>query len=177
MPVLALNLTLLVILLFCLIYTFFRFVEIFLPVLFCGGMYVPSKNERVKKMVELLEIKESEKAVDLGSGDGRIVIALAKAGALAYGYEINPFLAARSRKKIKELGLEKRAFILQKNFWNEDLSGFNIVTVYGIHHIMEKLGVKLSKELKPNARVAFNAFYPRSLKLLREEGGVYLYSK
>lgn len=162
---------------FSLIFTFFRFVEVFLPLFFRGGMYVPSKNERVKKMIDFLEIKEGEKAVDLGSGDGRVVIALAKAGALAYGYEINPFLAVRSRKMIKKLGLEKRAFIFQKNFWHEDLSQFDAVAVYGTHHIMKKLEVKLKKELKQNARVALSAFSFPSWECVKKEDGVSLYSK
>ena len=137
--------------LFSAIYTFFRFIEVFLPLFFRGGMYVPSKDGRVKKMIDLLEIKRGEKVIDLGSGDGRVVIALAQAGAQAYGYEINPFLVSRARKKIKKLGLDKKAFIFQKNFWKEDLSEFDAVAVYGLPNMMKGLENKLSKELKPNA--------------------------
>lgn len=162
---------------FSIIYTFFRAVEVFLPLFFRGVMYVPSTDEKVKKMVDILKAKNGEKAVDLGSGDGRLVIALAKAGAMAYGYEINPFLVAKSRKKIKESGLEKGALILQNNFWNEDLSQFDIVTVYGIHHIMKGLEVKLSKELKWGARVVSNAFSFPSWKCAAKEDGVYLYEQ
>lgn len=162
---------------FSLIFTFFRLVEVFLPLFFHGGLYVPSKNRSVKKMIALLEIKEGEKAVDLGSGDGRIVIALAQAGAQAYGYEINPFLVMKSRKKIKELGLEKSAFIFQKNFWKEDLSEFDAVTVYGLPNMMKGLENKLSKELRPNTKVALSAFGFPSWKCAKKEEEVSLYLK
>ena len=57
-----------------------------------GAIYDPSNNESVKKMVELAQIKPGEKSVDLGSGDGRVVIEFAKKGIQAHGYEINPLL-------------------------------------------------------------------------------------
>lgn len=160
-----------------LILIFLKFFEFLLPLIFRGGIYVPTKIEKIKKMVDFLEIKTGEKAVDLGSGDGRMVIALAKAGAESYGYEINPFLVALARKNIKKAGLEEKAFVFQKNFWKEDLSRFDIIAVYGILHIMKRLEVKLKKELKENARVASNAFPFPTWKHAKEREGIYLYMK
>ena len=76
----------------------------------------------------------SQKTVDLGSGDGRLVIALAKAGAKAYGFEVNPFLMKRANKKIKQEGLDSNAFVYLKNLWKQDLSDFDIVTIYAMEH-------------------------------------------
>lgn len=160
---------------FSLIFTFFRLLEVLLPIIFRGAIYVPTKEKRIQKMIDFLEIRPGEKAVDLGAGDGRLVVALAKAGAEAYGYEINPFLVSRARKNIRKAGLEGRAFIHQKNFWKEDLSQFDVVTLYGITHIMKKLEDKLRKELKPNARVASNAFNFPTWEYSKKEGAVYLY--
>ena len=57
--------------------------------LIIGAPYVPTAEERVAKMVSLVKVKPHEKAADLGSGDGRIVIALALSGAEAHGYEVS----------------------------------------------------------------------------------------
>jgi len=154
-----------------------KFLEYLLPLIFRGGIYVPTKMDKIKKMVDFLEVRPGEKAVDLGSGDGRLVIALAKAGAEAYGYEINPFLVTLARKNIKKAGLEGRAFVYQKNFWKEDLSKFDIIVIYGIFHIMKRLGDKLKNNMKENARVASNAFSFPLWKHVEERDGVYLYKK
>ncbi|TSA46497.1 SAM-dependent methyltransferase, partial [bacterium] len=62
-----------------------------------GALFVPTHRDKVKKIIELAHVQPGEKAVDLGSGDGRILIALAQAGADAHGFEINPLLIIWSR--------------------------------------------------------------------------------
>ncbi|MEW5805519.1 MAG: 50S ribosomal protein L11 methyltransferase [Patescibacteria group bacterium] len=137
--------------------------------------FVPSEKDRVGTMVELARIKPGEKAVDLGSGDGRIVIALAQTGAEAHGYEINPLLVWWSRYRIKRAGLTDKAFIHQKDFWQEDLSQYQLVVIYGISFIMSRLEKKLTKELKSGARVVINdAVFP-NLKYSQKQDKVYLY--
>ena len=85
-----------------------------------GAPFVPSGSETVKRMVKLGDIHWGEKAADLGSGDGRIVIGLAKAGAEAHGYEINPFLVLWSRRQIRRAGLSDKAFVHWTSFWKQD---------------------------------------------------------
>ena len=60
--------------------------------MFSGAPFVPTKMEKVKKMIEVSGLKEGEKMIDLGSGDGRIVCEAAKTGAKCVGVEISPFL-------------------------------------------------------------------------------------
>ena len=79
---------------------------------FWGAIYVPTEKERVKKMVEFLKIKPGQAVVDLGAGDGRLLIALAKAGAKAYGYEVDPFLVTSARENIKQAGLRGQGIYL-----------------------------------------------------------------
>src|SRR5688572_3270112 len=85
-----------------LLYSLFDFIII---LFFGGSVYAKSTDEIVVKMISLLEAKPAQKAADLGSGDGRLLIALAKAGVESHGYEINPFLVWLSRKNIREAGL------------------------------------------------------------------------
>lgn len=142
-----------------------------------GAPYVPTHDKILKKMIALLSIKPGEKAVDLGSGDGKIVIALAQAGAEAHGYEINPFLVLWSKRNIKKAGLAGKAFIHWKSFWSVDFSCFQIVTVYGITYMMKRLEKKSQKELKTGARVASNAFTFPNWSPIQNNDGIYLYKK
>lgn len=155
----------------------FKAIGYLYPYFFWGAIYVPTSDERVGKMIKLLEIKPGQTAVDLGAGDGRMVIALASKGVKAYGCEINPFLVSRARKNIKKAGLEGKAFIYCKNMWQEDLKNFDAVVVYGMRHMMKKLQKKLEKELKPGARVVSNYFVFPDWKPDKSEDKIFLYKK
>jgi len=120
--------------------------------------FVPSSEERLKTMIGLAAILQGQKAADLGSGDGRVVIALAKEGAEAHGFEIDYKLVNEARKKIHEEGLENKAFIHNLDFFKVDLSNFDILTIYGITSIMSPLEEKLRSELKSGAKVISNFF-------------------
>lgn len=136
-----------------------------------------SGRKAIKKIIDLAGIKPGQKAADLGSGDGRIVIAFAKAGAVAYGYEINPFLVWWSKRKIKAEGLEGKAFIYQKSFWEADFSSFDAVSIYGIDYIMSDLEKKLQKELRAGSRVLANSFTFPSWQPSKKDNPVYLYEQ
>lgn len=123
-----------------------------------GAVYFPTSETSVQTMLRLANIKRGEKVVDLGSGDGRVLLAFARAGAEAHGYEINPILVWRSRKAIREAGLQGKIFVHWKSFWRADLSSFDVVILYGIPYIMKKLEVKLGKELKTGTRVLSNIY-------------------
>jgi ribosomal protein L11 methylase PrmA len=141
-----------------------------------GGPYAPMGPGKIKILMDLLKVKPGEKAVDLGSGDGRIVIELAKKGAEAYGYEINPLLVLWSRYNIRKAGLHKKATIIWKDYWREDFSSFDIATVYVLPHMMGPVKRKLKKELKSkNARVATNYFKFPDLKEFRKKDTIFLY--
>lgn len=142
-----------------------------------GAIYLPTYWRSVEHMIALAGIKPGTKAVDLGSGDGRIVIALANAGALADGFEINPALAFLSRRKIRRLGLENQARIFCQNFWTADLSPYDVVMVFGMTHIMEKLEKKLKTELKDDAVIVSNVFKFPGLTEISHDQGIYLYKK
>lgn len=140
-----------------------------------GAPFAPVAQNRIETMIKLLRLKPGEKLVDLGSGDGRIVIAFASLGIQSHGYEINPLLVAWSRFKIRQMGLQKKAFIHFKSYWSENLSRFNAVTVYGIAHMMGRLEKKLKKELKPGSKVVSNYFQLQGLKPMNQENKVLLY--
>lgn len=120
--------------------------------------YVPSPQAVVDKMIELAGVTKNDVVYDLGSGDGRIVIAAAKKGAKAIGFEIDGDLFKESRARIAKAGLQARAEIRQQDFLTVDLSGATIVTMYLLPDVNLKLKPLLLKQLKPGARVVSHAF-------------------
>lgn len=158
-------------------FCYFIFTFLFVYALLFGAPYVPIPKYGLDKMIEYANIKPGQKAVDLGSGDGRIMIALAKAGAIVYGYEINPVLVWWTRRKIKKEGLEGKANVYLKSFWNEDLSKYDIVTLFGVRKIMKRLEEKLDKELKPGAKIISFGFSFPDWQYLKKEQATFLYEK
>lgn len=131
----------------------FWLVFLAIPGLVGGPPYVGSKDEMSDVIFALASVKPGEKLIDIGSGDGRLVIAAAKQGCLAIGYEINPFLVWFSRYKIWRAGLWGRAHVHLCDFWTADFSDADVVIIYGFSPIMERLGKKLFRELREGARI------------------------
>ncbi|TSC55287.1 MAG: hypothetical protein Greene041679_662 [Parcubacteria group bacterium Greene0416_79] len=142
-----------------------------------GAFFVPTPRRVVPRVILMLNLRKGEKATDLGSSDGRLVIALAQAGGIAHGFEHNPLLVWRSRQSIKKEGLTETAFVHWRNFWKADLSSFDAVVVYGIPYIMRRLEKKLRAELRPGARVVSCSFPFPTWKPVVQEKAIYLYVK
>lgn len=160
-----------------LIILFFIFSVFFVwPWLF-GAPFEPSDDRKVKTIIKLARIKKGEKAVDLGSGNGKIVIALAKAGAEAHGYEINPLLVFVSKRNIKNAGLENKAFVHWKSFWKVNLGKFKVITLFQFPTIMNRLERKFNRELKKGARVVSEEWLLKGWEPIKKKDSVYLYKK
>jgi cyclopropane fatty-acyl-phospholipid synthase-like methyltransferase len=144
--------------------------------LFKGAPYAAIGITRLEDMLSLLELKKGEKLIDIGSGDGRIVIAAAKKGLDSYGIEINPLLVLVAKKRIKQQKL-KNAHILLQDCWKYDISKFDYITIWGTTHMMKHLEKKLSKELKPGAKVVSNHFRFPNWKYKKVKDDVYLYER
>jgi SAM-dependent methyltransferase len=116
--------------------------------------FVPSPARVVDRMLELANLKPGETLYDLGSGDGRILIAaVEKYKAKAVGVEISPRLVAQANSNIKKEGLADQARVMQGDLLTTDLSGADVVTLYLATQVNEKLRPRLEKYLKPGARV------------------------
>lgn len=123
-----------------------------------GALYFPTSPRGVREIIYLADVCAGQKIVDIGSGDGRVLIATAKLGAVAVGYEINPWLVWRSRRAIMQAGVANRVTVHWESFWRANLSEFDTVIVYGIPYIMHRLKKKLERELRPGTKVLSNAF-------------------
>jgi predicted RNA methylase len=123
------------------------------------GPPIPTPQFVVEKMLEAGRVKPGDTVYDLGSGDGRIVItAVQKYGAKAVGVELRPDLCDKARERIKELGLEDKASIVQGSALRVDLSAADVVTMYFLTSSNERLRPNLERWLKPGSRVVSNQF-------------------
>ena len=139
--------------------------------------FVTTSSDHVKIVLDLANISQGQWIVDLGSGDGRMVVAFARAGGRVDGIEFNPDLVKKSRNRIGEMGLQDRARILEKSFWEVDLSPYDLVYIYGMQSMMDRLEQKLEKELHPGAKFISNIFRLPHWKIKKSKDGVNLYSK
>ena len=114
-------------------------------------------------MVDLAAPQPGDIMADLGSGDGRIAIAFAKAGIEAHGYEVDIEMITSSRQLITQEQLDSLVTIHNQDFWNVDLSNYTIITIYPMPDVMDILEEKFQKELKQGTKVLLN-YYPFNSK-------------
>jgi len=116
--------------------------------------YVASPARVVDRMLELASIKPGETVFDLGSGDGRVLIAaVEKYKAKAVGVEISPKLVAQANSNIEKAKLNGQARVIQGDLLKTDLTGADVVIIYLTTSFNEELRPRMEKFLKPGARV------------------------
>ena len=116
--------------------------------------YVPTPQVVVDRMLELARVKAGETVIDLGSGDGRIMIeAASRYGARGFGVEIDPLLVKRSNENARRAGVADRVKFLQQDLFKTDFHDANVLTLYLLPDVNLALRPKILAELKPGARV------------------------
>lgn len=120
--------------------------------------FVVMDERDVQAALTLAKVGRGDRLIDLGSGDGRIVIAAAQRGAEALGIELDPSLVMKARRAAKEAGVEKRARFLEGDLFAQVLSGATVVTLYLFPDANLALRPKLLEELKPGTRIVSNSF-------------------
>ncbi len=105
-------------------------------------------------MLSLASLKPNERLVDLGSGDGRIVIAAAKLfGANAVGVDVRGALVKECRRRVREMGLSGRVKVLRRNFRDVSLRKADVVALYLSSYTLGLLASKFTRELRRGSRV------------------------
>jgi SAM-dependent methyltransferase len=120
-------------------------------------IWVPTPEELVQAMLDLAKVTAQDTVIDLGSGDGRIVIAAAKRGARATGIEYNPDMVELSKRNAEKAGVSGKAVFLNADLFATDLSQATVITMY----LLPSLNLKLRPtilNLKPGTRVVSHAF-------------------
>lgn len=121
--------------------------------------YVPTPRNVVKRMLELAKVKPGETVIDLGSGDGRIMIAAAQEyGARGFGVELDPTLVQSSNEEAKRVGVADRVKFLQQDLFVTDFREADVLTLYLLPDVNMALRPKILSELRPGTRVVSHDF-------------------
>lgn len=120
--------------------------------------YVPTPNEVVSAMLDIAKVGPRDLVYDLGSGDGRIVIAAARRGARGVGIELDPSLVDEANRNARRAGVSGRVQFIVGDVFDADLSRASVVTLYLLTSINERLRPKLLRELAPGSRVVSHRF-------------------
>jgi SAM-dependent methyltransferase len=120
-------------------------------------VWVPMPDDQLEKLLDMARVTPADFVMDLGSGDGRTVIAAAKRGARAMGVEFNPDLVALSEREAKKAGVAGRTAFVQGDLFETDLSRATVITLFLLDEINMKLRPTLLS-LKPGTRVLSNTF-------------------
>ncbi len=121
-------------------------------------IYVPTPEAVVDAMIRLARVGRGDVVYDLGCGDGRLVVAAAKAGAhKAVGVDIDPERVAAAKANVAAAGVQDAARIVEGDLFELDLGDADVVTLYLLPELNLRLRPRLLR-LKPGTRIVSHAF-------------------
>ena len=155
-----------------------HFLFTLLTLFFKGAPYVPTPRKRIKEILELAEVNQDTTSLDLGSGDGRVVRAFAKAGVKkAIGLELNPiiFVFSKLLSFINPSISTKSTEIKFKNIWDYNLKEVDVLTIFFVPTFMDKLEEKILAEMKEGSKIISYRYECKKLKQIKNISKLYLY--
>lgn len=138
-----------------------------------GAPWVPARAKDLDALMRDCKLKSGSVFVELGCGDGRLVLAAARRGSVATGYELNPVLWLIAY--LRCLG-QKNAHARLRNFWSQDLSSADVVMAFLVPRTVGRLEKKLQEEMKPGSRAISYIFELPSKKPTRKRHHWFIYS-
>ena len=120
--------------------------------------FVPTPHEVVEAMLDVAGVGPGDYVIDLGSGDGRIVIAAAQRGAFGHGVDLNPVRVEEAAANAEEAGVTDKVIFLEGDLFEADISKATVVTMYLLNTVNRKLKPTLFEQLKPGTRIVSYSF-------------------
>lgn len=122
--------------------------------------YVPTPHDVVHRMLEMADVQPDDRLIDLGSGDGRIVVAAAKDWNVqsALGIDLDPERIAEAHENARQAGVEDRVTFEQGDLFEKDISDATVLTMYLLTTVNERLRPVILDTLKPGTRVVSHSF-------------------
>jgi len=120
-------------------------------------IWVPTPHALVDTMLDMAKVTPEDYVIDLGSGDGRIVIAAAKRGVRAHGIEYNPDMVELSRRNAVKEGVSDKATFAEADLFESDFSRATVITMFLLQDLNIKLRPKILR-LNPGTRIVSNSF-------------------
>lgn len=149
----------------------------FMFIIFLGPPFVPTPLAIIKELIQIVDISKEDVVIDLGSGDGRMLIYAARQGAIAKGWEINPLLVLWTRLAAHRYRVSKSVRVYLQNYLKADLSDATVVFLYNFPPHLPKLEQKLQKDLCKGTKVISYKFTFPTLKLIETpKPGIFIYT-
>lgn len=123
-----------------------------------GSPYAPTREAQMEAIFALAEARPGELLVDLGSGNGAVLLAAAERGLRARGVDINPFWVWYARRRIARRGLGHLATVVRGDMFAHPVADADIVFLYLVPGAMERLAPRLRQETRKDARIIANRF-------------------
>ena len=120
-------------------------------------VWIPTPDITLEQMLNMAQVTPGDYVIDLGSGDGRMVIAAAKRGARALGVEYNPDLVALSKRAAADAGVADKVTIVQGDMFEADISKATVMTLFLLPNHLSRLAPQFLK-LKPGTRIVSNTY-------------------
>jgi len=138
-----------------------------------GAPYLPTLKPRVKDALDLIDLKPGQTMLELGSGDGRVLLAAAERGIYSIGYELNPILVLFAKFKTRKY--KKYVTIKIQNFWTKKLPEVDGIFTFLLNPYMEKLDKKIIHDQIGSTRVVSFAFEIPNKRPNKTKNGLFLY--
>lgn len=120
--------------------------------------YVPTSQTTVDEMLKIAKVTAKDYVIDLGSGDGRIVVSAAKLGATAMGVDINPQRIKESHENAKAAGVTDKVKFFQQDLFQTKFSDATVLTMYLLPSVNLRLRPTILNEMKPGTRIVSHDF-------------------
>lgn len=140
-----------------------------------GSPYAPTKHDCMETIFFLAEAKTGDMLVDLGSGNGAVLIAAASRGIRARGVDINPFWVWYARRRIRRRGLTHLATVMRGDMFTHPVGDANIIFMYLVPGAMARLAPRLRREVAPGTRIIANLFPLPEWTPAKEKDRILLY--
>jgi SAM-dependent methyltransferase len=138
-----------------------------------GAPFLPTLSEHVPRALNLINLKPGQTLLELGSGDGRVLIAAAERGINAIGYEINPLLVLYSRYRTRKY--RDKVQVFWGNYWTNTWPQADGVFVFLLQPYMEKLDKKIIQEYSTPVKLVSFAFHIPGKNPDAKQVGLFLY--
>jgi cyclopropane fatty-acyl-phospholipid synthase-like methyltransferase len=142
-------------------------------VLLFGAPYLPTLKPQVKAALELLDLKPGATMLELGCGDGKVLIAAAKQGINAVGYELNPIMAAVAWLRTRRY--RKQVKVIWGDFWQRDWPPADAIFIFLLTKHMPRFNQKVEEYPHKPIKVVSHAFEIPDRRPKRQKAGVFLY--
>jgi 16S rRNA A1518/A1519 N6-dimethyltransferase RsmA/KsgA/DIM1 with predicted DNA glycosylase/AP lyase activity len=150
----------------------FVFVAFTFVIMF-GAPFLPTLTPQVKNALDMIDLQPGQTLLELGSGNGKVMIAAAERGIRVIGYELNPVLVVYSWLRTRKY--KGRVTVKWANFWYAKLPPTDGIFVFLLQPYMNKLNTKIEQECSKPVKLVSFAFYIPDREPAVERMGMRLY--